>query len=405
MAEERKHLMRPSATESGVATGIADPRDRKLKPKPLSVRRDVTSHETDSVDSLVGSVDTMDDGADAFDVFELPIDTDVKGDVLTKTSFMSESNSSAPGNRKFPVIKRKSNHESVSADVGHSGNGKAPQDTVSETDNRDSKAWPGKPNLKRHSTPTAPEVDPPDSSDHAARSHRELNSKSSETDSADKLAAGKFGIEARSFNNNVWGRKTRGLSTDSEQQSPSKSSAPGQYRRDKSSKAGIQSGGDGRIFGTRTEARRERKERGLAAAASSLLTTGDESGLGSSMSFLNDLIADYSVVGVDDHSQRNDTYRRIPAELPKIWSSKLVDCELDDGRPHRVMFLWNAKGSELYIFDSSTKAISGPELRTTYRNWELDPVEFARFVNNNRTYPDKVTTQSKSWPFGRSRRT
>lgn len=431
---DRKNALKSNSSNNSITLGffaeldqIKEDRDESLRDNTFASAADVGNNDSgNNMDSVADHLETE------FDVFELPIDTDVKGDVDAEAGTGEAVAADRYSMSEFEITNAESSihtsiespsanesleklfRESIGTKTASTGQFTTDLHPASNGFSSETVAWPPSPNGHEVLEQSKPEI----------RVRKTVDKRNSSTVPGpannakprlfpDKTGKNRSDPGAPTFSNNVWGKKARnekpeGRNFDSprtrELNDNDGRDLRGGFSREKKTKQRHPTEHRGRIFGTKTQARRERKERGLAAAASSLLV--DRSARianASSRTVLLDTISKNSVVDLNDHPGRDETYRSIPNKLPRFWSSKLVDCDVIDGRHHRVMFLWHDREGALFVYDTASHSISGSEIEAHYINWELSPSSFAKYLNNNRTYPD-ATGRPRGWRFARNKR-
>jgi len=406
LTEEYKRLIRPTQPDDVVArvressfkmtknfsdTDAVDtnPVDTRLKLNGITGNGSFATRSEAGGD--VGNeeieIATEADNQDEFDVFELPIDTDVKGDAELpaapdeglldqSTAYTSASDASFP-QISPPLDEHRTDAPTSSARDRNSTH-------IAESNN-----WPKPPATTRKLTaPTVTTTVNGSATDSSSGPVSEGRSFRPTSKSAHRTSSGNRTFGERTFNKkNSWGRRNR----DSGEEANSRlNKEPG----DSNPKQGR------RIFGSATEARRQRKGRGVTAAATAIVGQPEQKKRTNSLALLQSAIAQNSDIKPLDIRSRDEAYRKVPTRLPASWSSKLVDCQTRDQQGHRVMFLWNEADLSLFIYDTATNSIKGAEIESEYAEWELLPSSFLHLVQSG----SRQRLIGRVWPFSRTKR-
>jgi len=336
----------------------------------------------------IETVPEADAFTDEFDVFELPIDTDVKGDADLPAGpheeLLDQSNAYiSTTDTSFPQISRPVEPvDRNTPDTAHSGD---PDRNANQT--AESLSWPKPPaSARRLAAPVTTSTVNGSDTEVSSAPASEGRSFRPARKSAHRSASGDRTFGERTFNKkNSWGRRSR---DSGDAQKSEMNEYPASSKRDR------------QIFGSATEARRQRKGRGVTAAATAIVGQPEQKKHTNSLALLQSAIAQNSNIKPLDIQRRDEAYRKVPPKLPASWSSKLVDCQTRDQQGHRVMFLWNEADLSLFIYDTATNSIKGAEIESEYAEWELLPSSFLHLVQSG----SRQRLIGRVWPFSRTKR-
>jgi len=324
-----------------------------------------------------------------FDVFELPLgsDTPLKNNLKDSPVEPPTTKQNQPNSLREPTPARE-----ISSDLSSETANNYPGKSGSEaTAMKETHVWPTAnshgTSVNKKKTKTEIKADVTDGIEKPSKP-REPGDRDDDSvaNAASNQASAIPSFGSRTFKQNSWGRKPR--STPHREKS-----------RDQKQSRSTRS----QIFGSATEARRQRKGRGVSAAAAAVVGKTESNPVDSG-SLLESIVADYAVVKPTNPRKRDEILRDIPARLPSSWSTKLVNCLTGEHKPHRVMFLWSETELRLYVFDTATNSVKGAEIEAAYAEWELSPSQFQNFVTSNDQKGSRHRFMSRVWPFSQSRR-